>query len=141
VARTAQSILRQLPRLADAAILAESAARAAGWPAMLCMDALNAMRSDAADKQLSEDGVALRVRALLQAQSGRWSGTTEELLRALNAATVQNDAGDLPHSARGLTAALDRLDGPLRDSWGISRTKTKRGAHGRIIELSLEPTK
>lgn len=129
---------KDLPRLADAALLAESVARAAGWRPMLCMEALNAQRADAADKQLSEDNVAQRVRVLLQANGGRWSGTTEDLFNALLALPAHSSTGDMPRNSRGLTAALDRLDGPLRDTWGILRTRGKRGNRGRVIELSMD---
>jgi hypothetical protein len=127
------------PRLADAALLAECAARAAGWPNMLCMEALLAARTDANDRQLSSDTVAQRVKALLDANANKWSGTADDLLNALRNLGTVHPSSTLPLNARGLTAALSRLDGPMRDAWGIRRTRGKKGLRGFVFDLSVEP--
>lgn len=128
-----------MPRLIDAAILAECAARAMGWPDMLCIDALNRARAEASDRQLVEDAVAQRLRAFLQSQNGKWRGTVGELLTALANTNVPGMDGGLPYSPRGLTEALNRLEGPLREIWNIHYMRHGHGQRGSIIELMMNP--
>jgi hypothetical protein len=120
-------LLPSLPRLADAALLGEAAAQVAGWRAGMFLSAINAARESEAGRQLEESPVAARIRDLLVAESGVWTGTTGELLMRLRLADGPewDSAGNNVHT---FTNALDRLAGPLRDAWGIEIERTR--SHG-----------
>jgi hypothetical protein len=126
-----------VPRLADVAHFAECVARAAGWPPLLCVEALIAMRATSEESHLAEDGLALRIRGLLQ-QKGRWTGTMLQLHQALSDMRAPSLPAMEVNTARGLRAALDRLEAPLLELWGIKVTKQKKAAAGKMVELSCK---
>ncbi|MCB1466927.1 MAG: hypothetical protein KDK08_07245 [Rhizobiaceae bacterium] len=126
-----------LPRFTDAALLAEAAAQSLGWKAGLCLAAINASRHGASERQLEENPYAFRVRALLEAEGGKWSGTVADLRQRLTFMDGP-EWGRVNQSAQSFTVARDRMAGPLRDTWGIC-TASLRGSGGvRHVRLSLD---
>jgi hypothetical protein len=127
-------LLPPLPRLADAAILAEAAAQAEGWTPGLLLDVLNATRDTAKADQLEANPVAVRVRALLDANAGQWSGTTTELLGKLR---VEEGPpwGREVLSVHTLAKALDRIVASL-PVWGIEVARGDRSKSARTLTIS-----
>jgi hypothetical protein len=126
---------RVMPRLRDAAILAESAARSLGWPEGLCIDALNAAFVDHSERQLLENDVVSGIIRLLDQNGGIFSGTMDELLRALRAVHMDGLALGLPKYPRGLSAALQNLEGAMRDTLGI-QMKRWHSRDGAMVAIS-----
>jgi hypothetical protein len=125
-----------LPRFTDAALLAEAAAQGLGWQPGLCLAAINASRQSASERQLEENPYAFRVRALLEAEGGEWTGTLADLrdkLRFLDGP----DWGQTNRNIQTFRGARDRMAGPMRETWGI-RTMNWKGAGGvRQMRLSI----
>jgi hypothetical protein len=129
-------LLPPLPRLADAALVAEAAAQVAGWKPGLLLEAINEMRSSDAARQLEDDPYAVRVRTLLEQAPGRtWTGTAQDLVVALQVL----GGPELPRYA-SMSAALmsmaERIERPLRETWNIETVK-QRTKHRRIITLRM----
>lgn len=126
-----------LPRFTDAALLAEAAAQGLGWKPGLCLAAINASRRSASEQQLEEHPYAYRVRALLEAEGGTWTGTVSELREKLWSVEGP-EWGRTNSSLASFTAVRDRLAGPLRETWGI-RTSNWKGSRGtRGMKLSTD---
>lgn len=127
-------LLPPLPRLADAALIAEAVAEAAGWAPGGLLNAVNAMRGSEQANQLEEDPVAARIKALLDAQGGRWTGTTQELFDLLWKIDGPAWLG-AGSSVQAFTSALDRVAGSLLEFCGIAVERSR--SHGkRVLTLS-----
>lgn len=123
-----------LPRLADAALMAEAAAQGLGWTPGFFLAAINASRRGAADRQLEENPYAFRVRALLVKEGGSWTGKAAALMQLLRFEDGP-DWGRSLGSAQSFTATMDRMAGPMRETWNIRMTRTR--SHGaRTITLA-----
>jgi hypothetical protein len=119
-----------LPRLTDAAQFAEAVAQAAGWPARLCLDAINAARAAASSDQLEADPIAVRIRdMLLREPSNIWTGETGDLREKLRFLDGP-DLGTAFNTIQGFTIGLNRVAGPMLELWGISRERLPK-QHGR----------
>ncbi|MGY6706681.1 MAG: hypothetical protein ACXIVF_00010 [Rhizobiaceae bacterium] len=126
-----------LPRFTDAALLAEAAAQGLGWKAGLCLAAINASRRNASEQQLEEHPYAYRVRALLEAEGGTWTGTVSELREKLWSMEGP-EWGRANSSLSRFTANRDRLAGPLRETWGIHTSNWKGSRGTRVMKLSTD---
>lgn len=124
------------PRFADAAQVAEAAAwHGLGWPPGLLTRTLNNLREDAANDQLAEDPIAVRLRTFLQSQPNSvWSGSYTDLQRALQC--LEGPAWPARLSVRN---GLPRITAPLRTLWGIETTDAGRTKHARIKRFQLLP--
>jgi hypothetical protein len=125
-------LLPSPPRLADAALFAEAAAQAAGWKPGLCLAGLNAMRDNDAAQQLEDNPVAFRVRALLDAEGGSWSGAVRNLMDRLRFVEAGPEWNRECVSVQAFTSALDRIAGPMRDIWQIETMRTRGGGARRL---------
>ncbi|MGO4909029.1 DNA-primase RepB domain-containing protein [Pseudorhodobacter sp. W20_MBD10_FR17] len=125
------------PRFADTAQVAEAAAwHGVGWPAGLLTNALNAMRAEAAEGQLSDDPIGYRLRAFLRKQPGGvWVGGYDDLDRAL----ACEDGPVWDRNKIPLKNGLSRIKGPLRDLWGVAQTDAGRTKHARKYEFRIVP--
>ncbi|RUU05923.1 hypothetical protein EOD23_14680 [Mesorhizobium sp. USDA-HM6] len=128
-------LLPPLPRLADAALLAEAMAQGLGWKPGLCINAVNAAQASEAERQLEENPYAFRVRALLEANKGAWCGTRAELYTALQFEKGP-DWGRARDNIQAFTAFADRASGPMRSVWGL-HTETLRSHGKRSLKLSM----
>lgn len=129
-------LLPPLPRLADAALVAEAAAQSAGWKPGVLLAAVNDMRGTDAARQLEDNPYAVRVRALLeQAPGGTWIGTAQALLTALRFLDGP-DWGRLENSAPAIMSMAQRIERPLRDAWNIETIK-QRTKQARTITLRI----
>jgi hypothetical protein len=131
-------LLPVLPRLADAALLAEAAAQGSGWQPGLCLNAIHALQRGEADRQLEDSPYAYRVRALLDREGGSWSGTVAQLMEILRFDFPEGPAWSASNSLQAFTNMADRMAAPLREAWGITDTRTR--SHGaRRIKLERVP--
>ncbi|TPK97345.1 hypothetical protein FJ938_26520 [Mesorhizobium sp. B2-4-14] len=129
-------LLPPLPRLADAALIAEAAAQAAGWKPGVLLAAINDMRSTDAERQLEDNAYAARVRALLeQAPGGTWTGTPQALVNALRFMDGP-DWGRQGSDARAVMSMAQRIEPLMRDAWDIETIK-QRTKHARTITLRV----
>lgn len=127
-------LLPPLPRLADAAVVAEAAAQAEGWQPGLLLEVLNAMRDTAKAEQLEANPVAVRIRALMDNNKGTWTGTATELLERLK----MEDGppwGREVLSVHTLAKALDRIVASLH-IWGINVARGARSNTARTLTIS-----
>jgi hypothetical protein len=108
-----------LPRLADAAIFAESVARGLGWPDGLLIGALWASEAEAQTDAAIDDPLVGSLIAVAKAGSGgSWQGRMQGLLEAFK--TYGGRLGGLDRmSPRGLSAAVARLDKDALASLGL----------------------
>jgi hypothetical protein len=124
-----------LPRLTDAALLAEAGAQGLGWPAGVCLAAINASQHSVNDRQLEENPYAFRVRALLEAEGDDWTGTAGELQSKLRFMDGP-EWGRANQSLQSFMGMRDRMAGPLRETWGIHTAPTWKGPKGvRLMRL------
>lgn len=94
------------------------------------------MREDAADGQLNDDPIAYRLRALLRKQPGGvWVGSYDDLERTL----VFEDGPVWDRTKIPLKGGLSRINGPLRDLWGVVQTDAGRTKHARKYEFRFVP--
>lgn len=143
--------LPKLPRLADAACLAEAASRSIGWPSGLCISALNAVSESVVADRLSNDPVAQRVLHFVKSQPDeKWSGTTSDLLSDLHRMNIltQNDTLTNPNAlpdisptltATGFSQVLDRLKAPMAEIWDL-KFERKRSGGKRLLEIRIDPS-
>ena len=131
--------LDRLPRMADFAVLAVAAERAAGEPARF-LAAYSGQRHAAYEAALEASAVGQALVALVREQ-GAWEGTAAELLAALaaHAGEAATRARGWPRSARALVGELRRLAPALR-AVGITYIPARRVGHDRARRLRLEPT-
>lgn len=126
-----------LPRFTDAALLAEAAAQGLGWKAGLCLAAVNASRRSANERQLEEHPYAFRVRAMLEAEGGEWTGTVTELRDKLRF-MAGPDWGNELRNVQTLKGARDRMAGPMRETWGLHTVPSWKGSRGvRCMRLFM----
>ncbi|MFU0507731.1 hypothetical protein [Pseudaminobacter sp. NGMCC 1.201702] len=132
-------LLPALPRLADAALLAEAAAQGLGWPPGLCLNAIHTLQRGEANRQLEDSPYAYRVRSLLDREGGAWSGTVAQLMELLRFNFPDGPGwGSGNNSPQAFTSMVDRMAAPLREAWGITTTRTR--SHGtRRIKLERVP--
>lgn len=123
-----------LPRFADAALLAEAAAQALGWKPGLCLDAIRAARQGASSRHLEENPYAVRVRAMLEAEGGEWTGPVSALRDKLYFMSGP-EWGRGNDTLNAFTSMVYRLDGPLRDTWGIETIRNHPQHGGRTMTL------
>jgi hypothetical protein len=100
---------KDLPRLSDAAIFAESVARGLGWTNNLLIDTLRASEADAQTDAAVDDPLVGSMIAVAQAAGGSWQGRMANLLEACKLKNGRFGGID-KMSARGLSAAISRLD-------------------------------
>ncbi|MEI7607240.1 MAG: hypothetical protein WCJ64_07635 [Rhodospirillaceae bacterium] len=130
----------KLPRLADAALVAEAVAQAMGWSAGLLLDAIGADRKQAAIDLANNDPLVVRLIGVMRSvNGGTWTGTPADLN-----AKVQAQSGPPwgrrggPQSARGMTSALARAAGPLREAFGWETRlgeRAKDASRRRLIHI------
>lgn len=129
-------LLPPLPRLADAALIAEAAAQEAGWKPGVLLAAINNMRASDSQRQLEDHPYAVRVRALLEQAPGRaWTGTAQELVRALDFHPGP-DWGRSRNNVSAIMSMAQRIGPLMRDEWGIETIKERTTAK-RTITLRL----
>ncbi|NIZ62991.1 hypothetical protein DL239_18660 [Sedimentitalea sp. CY04] len=126
------------PRLSDAAITAEAMAQGLGWPAGLCMTALSDGEQSEAGRILENNPVALRLKAVLEAQPGGiWCGSFAELEMAVANIPLPNgppwDRKLMPFKGQ-----YERLWPGLEEVWGIKRKRfvANRSRQVRLIQVS-----
>lgn len=131
------------PRLADAALIAEAAAQAAGWRPGLLLEAINGMRDSEAGAHLEESAVCTRVRDFLLNCNGNWSGSTSDLLNRLRFVDGVDNA-DWAHASSNVQAfsrALDRAAGPLREIWSIEVSRSRSNGMRRVALRFIDGAK
>lgn len=123
-------LLPPLPRLADAALLAEAAAEVAGWAPGVLLAAINGMREGEATRQLDENPVAARIRQLLEAEGGAWSGSMRDLMDRVRFLDGPEgpEWGRAMGSVSAFTNAIDRTAGPMFEAWGVELVRSR--SHG-----------
>jgi len=127
--------LPRLPRMADFAIRVTAAETALGWPRGTFLMDYEENRAAANDLALESSAVA-PVILRFAVESGAWTGTASELLKAImplaGEATAKQKAW--PKSARALSNILRRLGGNLRRA-GVLMTFLPRRGRARPIAL------
>jgi hypothetical protein len=108
---------QELPRLADAALFAEAVARGLGWPRNLLLQAIEAASSAAADNLLDTDALAQIILELLDQHGGTWTGELSTLAIEFYSRPLPRSMHNNP---RAIRSWIDRIEQPLRDSYGIS---------------------
>ncbi|MBX5493379.1 MAG: hypothetical protein IRZ14_19685, partial [Chloroflexi bacterium] len=133
--------LDRLPRMADFAVLAAAAERAAGESATF-LAAYAAVRTEADDDAIDASAIGPALRALL-AKRPTWEGTAAELLAALGeiAGEPATRTPAWPKTARGVSGELRRLAPALRRALGVgvefgTRAPTKKAE--RLIHIALQ---
>jgi hypothetical protein len=134
-ARRDQVILRERPRLVDAARFAEAGAPALGlWPGEWTATALR--QSDDAAAELVDDSPVARAISEI-ATTGEYRGSATDILARLSAATSIEARGEhWPTGPRGLSGALTRYARPLRDV-GVVVERLERSNHSRAAQWSI----
>lgn len=125
-------LLPPLPRLADAALIAEATAEAAGWTLGVFINAIAAMRGSEQVRQLEDDPIAVRIKLLLDAENDRWEGTTKELFDRLWKINGPDWLGS-SSSVQSFTWSLDRVKGSLLEFWGIDVSRTRSNGTRRLV--------
>lgn len=129
-------LLPPLPRLADAALVAEAAAQTAGWKPGVLLGAINDMRSTDAERQLEDNPYAVRVRVLLEQAPGRtWTGTIQALVKALRFMDGP-EWGRPGNDARAVMSMAQRIEPLMQDAWSIETVK-QRTKLARTITLRI----
>ncbi len=133
-ARQDQVVIKRLPRMADAATWVTAAEGALGWPGRSFLNAYRANRANSRELTLEASPLAAPLRLLLK--DADWSGTSAELLKALeqrvDEAVVKRR--DWPKTARGLSVEVRRLAPDLRKVDAIDVTLDRTGS-SRLIHL------
>jgi hypothetical protein len=139
-ARRDQIVLREKPRLADAARFVEAAAPGLGLaPGEWTRAVLGQL--DAGARELVEDSPIARAVRDLAVQRGPWVGSAADLLAALEAATDPRVRGDYwPRSARGLAGVLMRFARALRDL-GVVVEADPRTDHSKLKQWTVRFSK
>ncbi len=120
-----------LPRLTDAALLAEAAAQGLGWKPGLCLAAIKASRRGANERQLEENPYTARVREMLNAEGGTWTGTVAELRDKLQFVDGP-EWGTAGRSIQAFTSAVNRMESPLAEAWNIRTSRTRSRGVRRV---------
>jgi hypothetical protein len=135
--------LDNLPRMADAAIWVTAGEEVFGWKRGTFIASYTKNLDESAIAAVEAHPVGVAIRQLLEKQT-EWSGTSTELLEALNASLTEEQRRakekdkDWPQNSRSLGHALRRLAQALRRA-GIAyeRDRSKR----RLIYLCKWPDK
>lgn len=127
----------QLPRMADFAHFAASAAIAWRSSYGQFLEIYKHNRTNAVERSLDTDPLARALSSLLE-EARLWEGTYGELHTTLRDRAVSQDARDaLPQKPRGLSARLRRLSPALR-AIGITVTDLERSNRGYLVRLVRE---
>jgi len=126
--------LQSLPRMADFALWATAAETAFGWDRGAFLAAYQGNRQSANDVALEASPVAGPLLGLLD-ERGAWSGTTGELLTAIQERVTEQVIRQTawPKSPRSLSGHLKRLAPNLRDGgWQVT---FRREARHRLVVI------
>ena len=125
-----------LPRMADATRWITAAEGSLAWPDRSFLAAYRANRADSRTLTLEASPLATPIDLLV---SDEWSGTSTELLRALEQKVGEDvvKRRDWPRTARSLSVELRRLAPDLRKVYTIEVTFGRHGS-GRLIRLVRE---
>ncbi len=133
--------LPTLPRMADFAIWATAAETAFGWPSGTFVTAYQGNRESANEVALEASVVARPLLDLLEAQ-GDWSGSSGELLKALEVREgeqVRKQSG-WPKNPRSLSGHLTRLKPNLREAgWVLDQDRSSKKRSWSIQQAEPAP--
>lgn len=132
-AMAAPKLTADLPRMADFAVLAMKAAPSLGFDPNAFLEMYKQNLDESGAAILDSDELVPVLQKLLDRNKGKWSGSPAELHTALLRATTNTQA--VPKNARGVSAALNRLEELLAKRCGISITRDRSGK-GRSLQLS-----
>lgn len=128
------------PRMADFARWGTAVERGLKWPRDSFIASYNGLLDTGAHEMVESSLFTQTLLEILRVYRGTWRGTPRHLLDELDVhvGSISGDRKEMPRSARGVTAALQRYAGVLRRV-GVTVERPPRGQE-RVIVIRQEMT-